>query len=177
MLLLTVAVLLQSSNASAQPAAPTGAGQSSLIKNTLTALNHATITGNYTVLRDLGSDAFRARYNAADLAVSFSELRNRRIDLGAVLAADPVLTQLPVLDDTNRLRLVGYAPTHPQSIRFDLSFRHERGGWTIDEVGLAIDEPKAPAVSRRVPEPSTAAPTATCAQVPQRRRLPAATGL
>ncbi len=35
-----------------------------LIKSTLTALNHGNITGNYTVLRELGSPVFKENYRA-----------------------------------------------------------------------------------------------------------------
>ena len=39
----------------------------------LIAVNHGNLTGNYTVLRDLGSDRFRQQNDAARLAAVFAE--------------------------------------------------------------------------------------------------------
>jgi hypothetical protein len=56
----------------AQVPVPDTARAEYMIKTTLVALNHANLTGNYTVLRDLGSPRFRAGNDAARLAAIFS---------------------------------------------------------------------------------------------------------
>ena len=57
-----------------------------LIRSTLFALDHANKTGNYTVLRDLGSPGFQSN-NAARLAEIFAAERKDNIDLSFLAAS------------------------------------------------------------------------------------------
>ena len=57
-----------------------------LIRTTLVALNQAVYTGNFTVLRDLGSPAFQAANSPAQLGAIFASLRSRNIGVGEVVA-------------------------------------------------------------------------------------------
>lgn len=133
-----VGLLTAEATGQAPSTLPDYAGQVMLIKNTLTAMNHANLTGNYTVLRDLGSDDFRRRHNAADLAKTFAAFRERKLDLSPVLVQEPQLTEYPGFDPNQRLRLVGFFPTRPQAVRFVLLFQQTQGAWVIDEVSLGI---------------------------------------
>ena len=54
-----------------------------LIKSTIMALQHANQTGNYSVLRDLGSPVFRERFDQAQLTAIFSSLRSRGVNLNS----------------------------------------------------------------------------------------------
>ena len=58
-----------------------GATLAILIKATVLALHQANVTGNYSVLRDLGTPIFRERFDQAALTNAFSNLRARRVDL------------------------------------------------------------------------------------------------
>ena len=60
-----------------------------LIKSTLTAVNHGNITGNYTVLRELGSARFKQQHTPADLATAFASLRGQKVDLSPILVTSP----------------------------------------------------------------------------------------
>src|SRR5262245_33835421 len=65
-----------------------------LIRSTLLTLNDANRSGNYTVLRDLAAPGFQTNNTAADLGLTFSDLRRRNFDLyGAALLA-PQLTAI-----------------------------------------------------------------------------------
>jgi hypothetical protein len=82
-----------------QPSAPKPAqidrnGVLILIRSALLALDQANKTGNYTVLRDLGSPDFQAN-SAARLAEIFAQQRRDNIDLSGVAVIDPQLTLLP----------------------------------------------------------------------------------
>jgi hypothetical protein len=129
-----------SGGAAAQPptAIPDHPGRVMLIKNTVTAVNHGNITGNYTVLRDLACEQFRRRNTASDLAQTFAGLRQRDLDLSPILLTEPQLTQSPRQDSYGRLQLVGYFPTRPKAVRFVLIFRPVDGGWMIDDVSLGV---------------------------------------
>ena len=56
-----------------------------LIKGTVMALHQANVTGNYSVLRDLGTPVFRERFDQAALTQAFANLRVRKLDLSPML--------------------------------------------------------------------------------------------
>jgi hypothetical protein len=123
-----------------------------LIKSTIMALQHANQTGNYSVLRDLGTPVFRERFDLAQLTAIFSNLRSRSVNLSPVLFLAPNLTKQPELTEGNQLRIVGDFPTQPLKIQYEMLFLQIDGVWRID--GLAIDA---------VPQQSTAAAPASAA--------------
>src|SRR6516164_6355559 len=64
-----------------------------LIKSTIMAVQHANQTGNYSVLRDLGSPVFRECFDQARLTAVFANLRSRGVSLSPVLFLAPNLTK------------------------------------------------------------------------------------
>ena len=108
-----------------------------LIKSTIMALQHANQTGNYSVLRDLGTPVFRERFDLAQLTAIFSNLRSRSVNLSPVLFLAPNLTKQPELTEGNQLRIVGDFPTQPLKIQYEMLFLQIDGVWRID--GLAVD--------------------------------------
>lgn len=109
---------------------------SMLIRTTLIALSQANLTGNYTVLRDLGSPAFQSTNSAARLTEAFTDLRQRRLDFSPILFFDPKLVREPSLDEAGRLRLRGFIETQPERINFDMLFENIGGDWRL--FGLAV---------------------------------------
>jgi len=65
-----------------------------LIRTALLALDQANKTGNYTVLRDLGSPDFQVN-TAARLAEIFGQQRRDNIDLSGVAVIDPRVVYTP----------------------------------------------------------------------------------
>jgi hypothetical protein len=137
----------QQQQAQQQPSMPVTTEQALyLIRSTLLTLNDANRSGNYTVLRDLAAPDFQARNTAADLSLSFTDLRRRNFDLyGAALLA-PQLTAVPALDQRGFLHLTGFFPTRPQQINFDLMFQDVANQWRL--FGIAINTPDAPTAAR-----------------------------
>lgn len=117
-----------------------------LIRSTLLTLNDANRSGNYTVLRDLAAPDFQARNTAADLSLSFADLRRRNFDLYGAALLPPQLTALPALDQRGFLHLAGYVPTRPQQINFDLLFANVANQWRL--FGIAIATPDPPAAGK-----------------------------
>ncbi|HVZ14649.1 MAG TPA: hypothetical protein VG894_09340 [Bauldia sp.] len=121
--------------AAAQPPGPPaqvgGAEISILIRTALVTLNDANVTGNYTVLRDLGASILQVNNTAADLAAQFAEFRKQRINLAGTVLFDPVLDEKPQLSTDGVLHLVGHVPTKPQEVIFDLTFGYEAGAWRL----------------------------------------------
>jgi hypothetical protein len=130
-----------------------GATLAILIKGTVFALHQANVTGNYSVLRDLGTPIFRERFDQTALANAFANLRARKIDLSPALLTTPNLNKNPEFNKNNELVLAGDFPTQPLQIHFELLFLQLDGVWRL--AGLAVDA---------VPPPGPQAAMAPAAQ-------------
>jgi hypothetical protein len=135
------AMALASSAAAQSPAIDSvDAIHVAMVRNALAALNHANITGNYTVLRDLASPEFRQRNTAADLADAFALHRRRKLDLSPTMVVCPVWSKLPGLS-AGRLELIGAFPTQPHALEFVVCYVETQEGWVLDEVAVNLREP------------------------------------
>lgn len=147
-----------------------------LLRGTLSALNQANITGNYSVLRDLGAPAFRDANSSAALADRFRMWRERKLDFAAVLLLDAELSRAPSIGPDGALRLSGRFPTAPLKVGFDLVYQPVGGNWRLAAIDADVIEPE-PEVTGSVaarPAPG-AAPSATPARAaaPARSLAPA----
>lgn len=105
-----------------------------LLWGTMAAVDQANRTGNYSVLRDLGSATFQAGSNPSTLAAAFAPLRAQSIDLGDTLLATPTWIQAPAMQ-AGQLRMSGSFPIRTAPVLFDVAFIWERG-WRLH--GLAV---------------------------------------
>ena len=108
-----------------------------IIKDAIIALNQANATGNYSVLRDMGTPVLRESFDQTALAAAFANLRARKIDLSPAYFLSPNLTKKPELNKDNELVLVGLFPTQPLQIQFELRFMQLDGRWRL--AGIAVD--------------------------------------
>jgi hypothetical protein len=141
------AALAETKPAPAKPAAQAPQGKqelkmetaqlAGLIKSTIMALQHANQTGNYSVLRDLGTPVFRERFDQAQLTALFYNLRSRGINFTPVLFLPANLTKQPEMTEGNELHVVGDFQTQPLRIQYDLLFLQIDGVWRIN--GMAVD--------------------------------------
>jgi hypothetical protein len=125
-----------------------------LIRETLLALDQANKTGNYTVLRDLGSPDFQAN-SAAQLAEIFAQQRRDNIDLSGVAVIDPQLTLLPQIEANGMMRMAGFFPSVPTQVNFELLYAPVGGRWRLFGLSVSFGQ-AAPAA----PQPPAAAPPA-----------------
>ncbi len=116
-----------------------------LIRESLLALDQANKTGNYTVLRDLGSPAFQAN-TAARLGEIFAPERRDNLDLSGVAVLEPQLSLLPQIEASGLLHMSGFFPSAPEQVNFDIAFAPVNGQWKLFgiSVGLAHTGPSAP---------------------------------
>jgi hypothetical protein len=138
-----------------------------LIRSSIIALSQANKTGNYTVLQDLGAPSFRASNDSARLAQIFGHLRSRNLDLSPVLFFTPKLVQQPMINPNGILRLVGFFPTEPERVNFDLYFQLLNGDWRIFGIGVSVTpndqtaalpaQPAPPAPAAQEQKPAAAA--------------------
>jgi hypothetical protein len=128
-----------------------------LIKSTIMALQHANQTGNYSVLRDMGSPIFRERFDQAALTAVFSNLRSRGVNLVPVLFLAPNLSKQPEMLAGNELQLVGNFATQPLQIQYDMRFLFLDGVWRLN--ALSVDAvPVQQPVASAAPQVQNAAP-------------------
>lgn len=137
-----------------------------LAKSALLALDHANKTGNYTVLRDLGSANFQAN-TAARLAEIFASQRQQRLDLSGLVVLEPQLTLLPQIEPDGKLHLAGFFPSSPMQVNFDLSFEPVNREWRLFGISVQLSAggptapetaaPAGPQFSREPPNAPTAA--------------------
>lgn len=126
-----------------------------LIRSTLIAVDQANKTGNYTVLRDLGSPGFQSANSAARLGEIFANLRRDKVDLSGVAVLEPQLSLLPQIEGNGFMHMSGFFPSVPAQVKFELLYAPVDGQWRLlgVSVGLAQSGPAAPTPS--------AAPTTT----------------
>ncbi|MCR6672483.1 hypothetical protein [Devosia ginsengisoli] len=143
-----------------------------LVRTALLALDQANKTGNYTVLRDLGSPGFQAN-SAAQLGEIFASQRANGLDLAGVAVLEPQLTVLPQIRGDGMLRMAGFFPSVPTQVNFDLLFTPTNRQWRL--FGISINLTQGGPVAPEAPlAPAEAAPEEPpVAPVPQIRVRPA----
>ena len=131
-----------------------------LIKGTVTALDQANVTGNYSVLRDLGTPVFRDKFDQAALTQAFADLRARKLDLSQALLVNPNLTKRPEFKDGEMI-LTGYFPAEPLNITFDLRFAQLDGVWRLAWIGVDAVPPANQAMAAATAPAEPRAPVKT----------------
>jgi hypothetical protein len=128
----------------------------------LIALSQANATGNYAVLRELGSPDFQAAHTAAKLGQVFASLREKNVSLAFVAISTPQLTRPPAIDTKGVLKVVGFYAVRPLQVNFDLSFQSVNGSWRHSAISLAAQQPPAPSTSapKASPAPESRQPAA-----------------
>jgi hypothetical protein len=122
-----------------------------LIRVSLLTLNDALLTGNFTVLRDVGAPSFREANSAARLSQNFSALIRQGSDLSAVATMTPELAETPSVDPkTNMLHIKGTFPEQPLQIEFELMFQPVAGYWRL--YGISV-QPKSATDAVASPKP------------------------
>ncbi len=124
----------------AVPQLPPAEAMIILIRSTVVALGHANATNNYAVLHQLGSDTFRKANTPVRLQQVFTPFRASQIDMNPVVYLTPQLTQAPAMMQ-GRLHLVGFFPSQPMQINFDLLFEPSQGRWKLFGLGMNLTEP------------------------------------
>jgi hypothetical protein len=115
---------------------PDSQGLVVLIQNSLIALNHANLTGNYSVLRDLAAPGFQKLNPPKQLAASFADLRVRNVNLSPIVLYQPKLVGDPAIDDKGFLRMAGFYETRPMQVHFDLVFQPVAAVWRLFEISV-----------------------------------------
>jgi hypothetical protein len=125
-----------------------------LVRSALLALDQANKTGNYTVLRDLGSSDFQAN-SAARLADIFAQQRKDNVDLSGVSVIDPQLTLLPQIEANGLLHMAGFFPSVPTQVNFEMLYAPVNGHWRL--FGLSVSFGQAAPAAPQTPDHAASA--------------------
>ena len=101
----------------------------------MAAVDQANKTGNYSVLRDLGSPGFQTNNNPATLAGVFAGIRDQRVDLSDTLMVTPSYEIAPTLVEPTMLRIRGTFNMRPTGIGFDLIYQWQQG-WRLHAISV-----------------------------------------
>jgi hypothetical protein len=112
-----------------------------MIRNAVVALNQANLTGNYSVLRDLGTPNFQLTNSSARLAEAFAALRAHKIDISPIMFFNPKFLSAPTMQDGQVLRMTGFFPTTPEQVNFDLAFQLNGEQWMIAAIAVNVGPP------------------------------------
>jgi hypothetical protein len=115
-----------------------------LVWSAMAALDHANQTGNYSVMRDLGSPNFQANNSPATLAGIFEVVRAQQIDLSFTFNVSPVWEFAPTVLANGLLRTRGVFPLRPTAIAFDMLFENVGGQWRLFGISVAPQGQAAP---------------------------------
>ena len=118
-------------------AAPNAYELTILVNATLSALNHANRTGNYSVLRDLSAPSFKRLNSQTQLGKIFATHRRRQLDISAALLYAPVFSKPPTIDQKGYLHLNGHIPTQPFHLNFALIYEKSATYWRIMALSIA----------------------------------------
>jgi hypothetical protein len=58
------------------------------------------------------------------------------LDLGRITIINPQHFRDPLIDDLGRLRLIGFFPSRPEQVNFDLAFEMVDGEWKLFGIGV-----------------------------------------
>ncbi|WP_210489967.1 hypothetical protein [Microvirga antarctica] len=143
-----------------------------LVRSTLLAVQQANETGNYSVLRELGSPGFQQGNSSAKLSEIFANLRNQNVDLSGVAVLEPQLTRLPEVNGNGFMRMAGFFPSVPVQVNFDLVFASVAGRWRLFGIAINLGQ-SSPVPPAPAPEAAaTPAAPATRPATPARPKTP-----
>ncbi len=115
---------------------PNANGLAILIDNAIVALSQANITGNYSVLHDLGSPDFQQTNPPQRLAEIFKSQRERNLNLTPLVLFQPKMKRPAIIDDKGVMRVAGFYDTQPLQVHFNLGFQAVNGAWRLYEIAL-----------------------------------------
>src|SRR5262245_18273012 len=138
-----------------------------LIRATLIALNQANVTGNYSVLRDLGAPGFKEANSADKLAQTFAKMRQRGLDLSLIMLVQPKICRKAQITPKGLLGINGFFATDADPINSDLLFKAVDGRWRLFGIAANAARPQQGLEVQAAPEPAPAkAPDKSAASEP-----------
>lgn len=102
-----------------------------LIWSTMSAVEDANLSGNYSVLRDISAPGFQIANDPSRLALAFASIRASRIDLSSTLLLAPTYIGAPAMVEAGVFRVRGYFGLRPTAIGFTFDYQWVQGRWRL----------------------------------------------
>ena len=112
-----------------------------MVRGALAGVSQANFTENYSVLHGMTTPTLQARVSAAQFGAAFASLRKQKLDLSPILVLLPQFTVAPAVTPQGVLKLVGFFPSRPLQINFDIDYRPMDGFWMIDSLSVSAVPP------------------------------------
>ncbi len=109
-----------------------------MVRTTLTDFNKAVRADDFTAFHKTLAMQFREQYTAEQVKDVFQAFIDRKVDLTDALGLDPVFKPEPAIGDRQVLRVVGYFPSTPSRLHFDLKYVPEGGTWKLLSIAVNI---------------------------------------
>jgi hypothetical protein len=139
-----------------------------MVRNAIIALNQANLTGNYSVLRDMGTPNFQITNSSARLAEAFATLRARKLDISPIMFFTPKFASPPSIQDGQVLRVTGVFPTTPEQVNFDIAFQMFGEQWMLAAIAVNVAPPGENVQAMAAPPAEPARPAETAETKPTR---------
>ncbi len=130
-----------STPALAQNTVPNDLLQEKLIKTYLLTFNDANLTGNYSVLHARLAKPFRDQFNPEKLKQAFKGFADQKVDLGIIVAKQPVATTPSSIDKRGALVVRGYFDTAPSRVIYELDFVPSEEEWKPIMIHVNVKKP------------------------------------
>lgn len=115
-----------------------------LIRTSIIAVDQANKTNNYTVLRALAGPSLQA-LSPEKVADHFADMRSKMIDLSPTVVVSPQLVRQPAISPAGMLTLIGYFPTQPLQVQFEINMQPVQGFWRLAGMSINAIPPGQPA--------------------------------
>ena len=145
-----------------------------LTRTFLMALDQANKTGNYSVLRDLGSPDFVVNNSVAHLADTFALQRNQRLDMSNAAILEPQITLQPQVEPNGMLHFAGFYPAGANQLKFEFLLQAVNQQWRLYGLAVNLAQAGASPADAKAPPANPPAATNTNAPAPTATPSPAA---
>jgi hypothetical protein len=152
--------------APAQTPIPSPQEAAMIARNTLIALNQAILTQNFDVLHALSAPQMQKDVDAKKLGEAFAGFRERNIDLSPAAVFALSFAPQSGVDQQGLLRLVGFVPTQPLRITFNLAYARVDNRWRA--VAINVDATPAPPDQAQPQQPAAPAPAKPAVAQPRK---------
>jgi hypothetical protein len=125
----------------AENTVPSDLVQEKLIKTYLLTFNDANLTGNYTVLHAKLAKPFRDQFNPDKLKQAFKSFADQKVDLGVIVAKQPIATTPSTIDSRGALLVRGYFDTAPSRLIYELDFVPSEEEWKPISIHVTVKKP------------------------------------
>jgi len=125
--------------AAASEKVPTPTAQEILIKTSILTLNDAILSGNFAVLHAKLAKPFREQFDPDRLKQAFQSFAEKKIDMAAVAAASPVVTDDAQIDDRGALLLRGRFDVDRSRLVYEFDFLPSEGEWKPINLHVSVN--------------------------------------